>query len=55
MEDRLDDRYLRLDAPWPAQAGLGIDIATKAATKTLTGLGRATLAQTDPARVAAFL
>ena len=55
MEDRLEDRYLRLDAPWPAQAGLGIDIATKAAAKTLIGLGRATLQQTDPDRIAAFL
>ena len=55
MEDRLADRYLRLDAPWPAQAGLGIDIATRAAAETLSALGRETLLQTDPERIRAFL
>ena len=55
MEDRLQDRYLRLDARWPAQAGLGIDIATRAAALTLTALGRETIAQLDPQRLKQFL
>ena len=55
MEDRLQDRYLRLDAPWPSQAGLGIDIATRTAAETLSALGRDTLLQTDPERIRAFL
>lgn len=55
MEDRLEDRYLRLDAHWPAQAGLGIDIATRQAAGILMALGRDTLLQVDPDRVAAFL
>jgi len=48
MEDRLGDRFLRLDAPWDPAAGLGIDVATPqacrhliaAATKTLEGARR---------------
>ena len=55
MEDRLEDRYLRLDARWPAQAGLGIDVATRSAALTLTALGRETLQQADPERIQAFL
>jgi len=49
MEDRLGDRFLRLDAPWDPSAGLGIDVATPqacdyllaAARRTLDGLRRA--------------
>lgn len=55
MEDVLEDRYLRLDAPWPVQAGLGIDVATPAAAKALQGLGRDTIAGLDGARLDAFL
>ena len=55
MEDRLADRYMRLDAPWPAQAGLGIDIATKEAAQTLTALGQQTLAGLDEERLQKFL
>lgn len=55
MEDRLADRYMRLDAPWPAQAGLGIDIATKQAAQTLTALGQQTLAGLDEERLQKFL
>jgi hypothetical protein len=43
MEDRLGDRYLRLDAPWPVEGGLGIDVATPEAADRLLGLARATL------------
>ncbi|MCV2371334.1 CBASS cGAMP-activated phospholipase [Roseateles oligotrophus] len=43
MEDRLGERYLHLDADWPADAGLGIDVATPAAAKRLTRLARETL------------
>ncbi|MCV2355628.1 patatin-like phospholipase family protein [Paucibacter sp. B2R-40] len=43
MEDRLGERYLHLDADWPSDAGLGIDVATPAASKLLTKLARETL------------
>jgi predicted acylesterase/phospholipase RssA len=43
VEDRLGPRYLRLDADWPVEGGLGIDIATTAASQTLADLGRETL------------
>jgi patatin-like phospholipase/acyl hydrolase len=55
MEDRLEDRYMRIDAGWPVRAGLGIDVATPEATKTLVGLGEATLAALDRKRLAAFV
>jgi predicted acylesterase/phospholipase RssA len=55
MEDLLEDRYLRLDADWPAQAGLGIDVATPEAAKTLIALGEKTLRTTERERLAAFL
>jgi patatin-like phospholipase/acyl hydrolase len=42
MEDRLGDRYLRLDADWPRDAGLGIDVATEAAAARLVELARRT-------------
>lgn len=51
MEDRLGDRYLRLDATWPAKAELGIDIATPAAAKTLTALARETIRKADRDRI----
>ena len=55
MEDRLGDRYLRLDADWPADACLGIDVATPQAVDTLSALARKTLRDVDPQRLAAFL
>jgi patatin-like phospholipase/acyl hydrolase len=55
MEDRLEERYMRLDAHWPAQAGLGIDVATKQAAQTLIALGHGTLQTLDEARLAKFL
>lgn len=55
MEDRLGDRYLHLDAPWPRNAGLGIDVATAAAAEILIGLGRQTVAEVDPQRLAMFV
>ena len=56
VEDRLgDERYLRLDALWPSEAGLGIDVATKRAAGVLTGLARKTLAETPPERLQAFI
>ena len=55
MEDRLGDRYLHLDAPWPRDAGLGIDVATAEAAETLVALGRDTVAAADPQRLAMFL
>ena len=48
MEDRLDERYLRLDAQWPAQAGLGIDVATRSAAGTLEQLALQTVADLAP-------
>lgn len=55
MEDRLGDRYLRLDANWPAEAGLGIDVATRSATETLEHLAGETLSGLDETRLRAFL
>jgi predicted acylesterase/phospholipase RssA len=54
VEDRLMDRYLRLDADWPAGAGLGIDVATPKAVEVLGALARKTLRQADPRRLSAF-
>ena len=55
MEDRLGSHYLRLDADWPANAGLGIDVATPQAAEVLQGLARETLAGLDDARLVPFL
>lgn len=55
MEDRLQERYLRLDALWPAQAGLGIDVATPQAAQTLSALGQQTLEQAGAQRLQGFL
>lgn len=55
MEDRLGARYLRIDAAWPADAGLGIDIATPEAAKTLQGLAARTLRELDRERWQAFI
>lgn len=45
LEDRLGPRYQRLDAEWPAEAGLGIDIATPEAADTLVRMAERTLAR----------
>ena len=55
MEDRLADRYLRLDAPWPPHAGLGIDVATPESAAVLTEMAEATLRATDARQLARFL
>jgi uncharacterized protein len=55
VEDRLGERYLRLDADWPPDAGLGIDVATPEAFATLSELARSTLRDADPQRLAVFL
>ena len=55
VEDRLGDRYLRLDADWPPDARLGIDVATPHAMHTLSALARKTLVDLDQGRLAAFL
>ena len=49
LEDRLGARYQRIDAEWPAGAGLGIDIATQAAADTLVALAERTLGQLNQA------
>lgn len=54
MEDRLGDRYLRLDARWPPAAGLGIDVATPAATTTLERLALETMASIEPTTLKNF-
>ena len=43
MEDRLGNRYVRVDAEWPRGQGLGIDIATPAAAELLGKLAEQTL------------
>jgi patatin-like phospholipase/acyl hydrolase len=55
VEDRLADRYLRLDADWPADAGLGLDVATPKAIELLSTLARKTLRSTDAYTLAAFM
>ena len=47
MEDRLGDRYMRIDAPWPLGRGLGIDIANPKAAQVLGELAAAQLQQLD--------
>lgn len=55
MEDRLGQRYWRLDADWPPQAGLGIDVATAQAVLSLRALAQQTLQEVDTQRLAAFV
>jgi len=55
VEDRLTDRYLRLDADWPADAGLGLDVATPKAVEVLSTLARKTLRSTDSYTLAGFM
>jgi patatin-like phospholipase/acyl hydrolase len=55
MQDRLGDRYVRLDAPWPTEAGLGIDVATRKAVDTLTRLARQTIQKANPEMLARFV
>ena len=47
MLDRLGERYSHLDAVWPVRGGLGIDVATKRAARTLAELADDTLAHAD--------
>jgi cGAMP-activated phospholipase len=51
MIDRLGERYTHLDAVWPVRAGLGIDVATKAAARTLAELADDTLRRADRDRL----
>lgn len=55
MEDRLRDRYLRIDAAWPQDAGLGIDVATRDASQRLAGLARQAVAGADRGKLDIFL
>jgi uncharacterized protein len=55
MEDRLAQRYLRIDARWPLAAGLGIDVATPQAASTLVKLAEQSLAAIDAATLAPFI
>jgi len=45
MEDRPRRPLPALDAPWPRDAGLGIDVATAEAAAALVALGKATVAE----------
>lgn len=42
MEDRLRDRYVRLDSDWPPEAELGIDVATPEAARILMDMAEET-------------
>jgi len=55
MEDQLGPRYLRIDAPWPVDAGLSIDVATAAAVRTLEELAEWSMRELDPAVLERFL
>jgi predicted acylesterase/phospholipase RssA len=49
VEDRLGDRYQRLDAQWPSDAGLGIDVATPESAEMLMWLAGRTLSRMSDA------
>ena len=51
MEDRLRDRFLRLDADWDPTAGLGLDVATPEASAHLLDTARKTLEATRRSRI----
>jgi predicted acylesterase/phospholipase RssA len=51
MEDRLRDRYLHIDGDWPADAELGIDVATPNAVKTLSELANRTIRNLNMAQI----
>jgi hypothetical protein len=55
LEDRLSNRYLRLDALRPADAGLEIDVATPRAAQTLQALARRTLRGITSHRLLSFV
>ena len=55
MEDRLGVRYLRLDAPWPRQGGLGVDVATDKAADTLLAMAEQSIAQASSTRLRVFV
>ncbi len=55
MEDRLGERYVRIDAPWPAKAGLGIDVATREASQTLAGQAAKAMESVDANALSAFV
>ena len=55
VEDRLTERYLRLDADWPPGAGLGIDVATPQAMATLDALAQQTLREANARALDRFL
>ncbi|HSN33599.1 MAG TPA: CBASS cGAMP-activated phospholipase [Ideonella sp.] len=55
MEDRLGSRYRRIDAAWPAGAGLGIDVATPEAADTLLMLADRSVAALEPGALDAWL
>lgn len=51
MEDRLGERYLRIDGEWPRDADLGIDVATPEAVEALTRLAGDTIRRLDLAKL----
>ncbi len=55
MEDQLGKRYLRLDAPWPPHAGLGIDVATPASAQALVRMADDCLRDVSARQLARFL
>lgn len=55
MENKLGERYLRLDAAWQEGSGLGLDVATEDAAKTLMRQARQTMRVADTKALDAFL
>ncbi|HET7794724.1 MAG TPA: CBASS cGAMP-activated phospholipase [Rhizobacter sp.] len=47
VEDRLGERYVRLDADWPPEGGMGIDVATPQARRQLRAMAKRTLREAD--------
>jgi uncharacterized protein len=55
LEDRLGERYLRLDTDWPVNGGLGIDVATPEAGRQLVSMAKNTLRSADSQALQFFL
>ena len=55
LEDRLGERYVRLDADWRPQGGLGIDVATPVAAQALVAMAKAALRTAQARAVISFL
>lgn len=54
MQDRLGERYLHLDADWPVDGGLGLDVATPETIRRLTNLAKQSLSTVPDSQLVRF-